>query len=141
VEVPAITLDQLPLPPIGFIKIDAEGHEPDVLAGARQLLTRDRPLIYTEVNVWCLSAFAGHSPGAVVRKLWETFEVGTAEADGTITPLPDCYGFLHDIIAHKAGIADIILRPREGTRMPTLPELTWPEPAVAALLRGRSAVE
>lgn len=135
VSVPAVTLDQADLPPIGFIKIDAEGHEPDVLAGARRLLARDRPLIYTEVNIWCLSAFAGHSPGAVVRKLWDAFEVGNPEPDGSITPLPDSYGFLHDIIANSRGIADIVLRPREGSRMPSLPELTWPEPAVAVLLR------
>jgi hypothetical protein len=76
--------------------IDAEGHDLNVLAGAGRLLARDRPLIYTEVNIWCLSAFAGHSPGALVRKLWEAFEVGKPEKDGQISPLPDAYGFLHD---------------------------------------------
>ena len=133
VDVPAVTLDETDLPPIAFIKIDAEGHEPDVLAGARQLLVRDCPLIYTEVNIWCLSAFAGHSPGALVRKLWEAFEVGKPEADGQISPLPDGYGFLHDTVVHTRGIADIVLKPRKGASMPTLPELAWPEPALAAL--------
>ena len=133
VDVPALTLDETDLPPIAFIKIDAEGHDPDVLAGAGRLLARDRPLIYTEVNIWCLSAFAGHSPGALVRKLWEVFEVGKPEKDGQISPLPNAYGFLHDTIVHAQGIADIVLRPREGVPMPSLPELTWPEPAVAAL--------
>ena len=118
VDVPAVTLDDAELPPVAFIKIDAEGHEPDVLAGARRLLARDRPLIYTEVNIWCLSAFAGHSPGALVRKLWEAFEVGKPEKDGLISALPDAYGFLHDIIVHAQGIADIVLRPRGGYRCP-----------------------
>lgn len=133
VDVPAVTLDGINLPPIAFIKVDAEGHEPDVLAGARRLLARDRPLIYSEVNIWCLSAFAGYSPGALVRKLWEAFEVGKPEKDGQISPLPDAYGFLHDTIVHAQGIADIVLRSRDGVPMPSLPELTWPETAIAAL--------
>ena len=133
VDVPAVTLDEVDLPIVAFIKIDAEGHEPDVLAGARRLLAKDRPLIYTEVNIWCLSAFAGHSPGALVRTLWSAFEVGKPEADGQISPLPDSYGFLHDTVVHARGIADIVLRPRLGMSMPSLPELSWPEPALAAL--------
>lgn len=127
VDVPAIPLDGEGLPRITFIKIDAEGHEPDVLAGARALLARDRPLIYTEMNIWCLSAFAGHSPGALVRTLWHAFEVGKPEVDGRILPLSDGYSFLHDTIVHNQGMADIVLRPRIGVSMPTLPELTWPE--------------
>ncbi len=146
VSVPAVTLDSEALPRIAFIKIDAEGHEPDVLAGARRLLARDRPLIYTEVNLWCLSAFAGHSPGALARTLWRTFEVGKPEADGRVSPLPDPFEFLHDLIVHNGGMADIVLRPREGADMPTLPELAWPEPAVAmarsaASMPGGGAME
>ncbi len=133
VDVPAVMLDDEVLPPIAFIKIDAEGHEPDVLAGARRLLARERPLIYTEVNIWCLSAFAGHSPGALVRTLWQAFEVGKPEADGQISPLPDGYGFLHDTIVHNRGMSDIVLRPRENMPMPSLPELAWPETALAAM--------
>ncbi len=133
VDVPAVMLDDEALPPIAFIKIDAEGHEPDVLAGARRLLARERPLIYTEVNIWCLSAFAGHSPGALVRTLWQAFEVGKPEADGQISPLPDGYGFLHDTIVHNRGMSDIVLRPRENMPMPSLPELAWPETALAAM--------
>jgi len=136
VKVPAVTLDGETLSFIAFIKIDAEGHEPDVLAGARRLLARDRPLIYTEINLWCLSAFAGHSPGALARTLWRTFEVGKPEADGQVSPLWDAYGFLHDLIVHNGGMADIVLRPREGADMPTLPELAWPEPAVALARRA-----
>ncbi len=137
VDVPAMALDGTDFPPIAFIKIDAEGHEPNVLAGAGQLLARDRPLIYTEVNIWCLSAFAGHSPGALVRKLWEAFEVTKPEKDGQMSTLPNAYGFLHDTIVHAQGIADIVLQPREGVPMPSLPELTWPEPALAVLWDAR----
>ena len=133
IDVPAITLDDTAPPDVGFIKIDTEGHEPDVLAGARALLARDRPLIYTEINAWCLSAFAGHSLGAFIRTLFRVFDVGTPQADGRVEPLLDGYGFLHDLIVHNKGMADIVLRPRSDVAMPTLPELAWPEPALAAL--------
>jgi FkbM family methyltransferase len=137
-EVAALPLDSQNLPKISFIKLDAEGHEPNVLAGAKSLLERDRPLIFTEVNVWCLCAFAGHSPGALVRTLWQSFDVAQAEPDGSLTPLPDGYGFLYQTIVHNSGVADIVLRPRPGMSMPTLAELSWPLPAVLAF-RAASA--
>ena len=137
VDVPAATLDDADDMPSGtriaFVKIDAEGHEPDVLAGARRLLTRDRPLVYTEVNVWCLSAFAGHSPEAFVRALWQAFKVSRAMPNGTLVPLPNGYDFIYDVIVNRGGYADVVLRPRKGARMPTLPELSWPEAAIDAL--------
>jgi FkbM family methyltransferase len=73
VEVPAISLDQIDLPRIDFIKIDVEGHEPEVLAGARRLLARDRPFVLMEINIWCLTAYADHNPGTLIRRLWERF--------------------------------------------------------------------
>ena len=136
VEVPAVTLDDAELPsgtPVAFIKMDAEGHEPDVLAGARRLLARDRPLVFTEVNIWCLSAFAGHSPGAFVRALWQAFEVSRPAEDGGLEALEDAYVFLHDTIALHGGMADVVLRPKAGAVMPSLPRLSWPEAALAAL--------
>jgi FkbM family methyltransferase len=63
INVPAKCLDEIELPPISFIKIDVEGHEPEVFAGARRLLARDRPLIFMEINIWCLTAYADHNLG------------------------------------------------------------------------------
>lgn len=36
------------LPPIRLLKADVEGYEADLLRGARQLIARDRPLLYME---------------------------------------------------------------------------------------------
>lgn len=41
-------LDDLPLPDPAFIKIDAQGMEADILAGARTLLTTARPMVIFE---------------------------------------------------------------------------------------------
>ena len=58
VEVPRVTLDGLTSDPVGFIKIDVEGHETDVLLGAGAILKRDRPAILVEAE-------ERHRPGAV----------------------------------------------------------------------------
>jgi FkbM family methyltransferase len=46
--VPVVTLDQVGLPKARFIKIDVEGMELDVLLGAKEVLARDRPVLYVE---------------------------------------------------------------------------------------------
>ncbi|MDH5478821.1 MAG: FkbM family methyltransferase [Nitrospinota bacterium] len=49
-EVKTITLDDLEIKrPVKFIKIDVEGAEPQALAGARETITRDKPVIMSEV--------------------------------------------------------------------------------------------
>jgi FkbM family methyltransferase len=50
VDVPMLCLDEMALEPVGFIKIDVEGHELDVLKGARRLLQRDHPAILVEAE-------------------------------------------------------------------------------------------
>jgi len=41
-------LDQLGLRDVGFIKIDVEGHEIEVLLGSAELIARDRPVLLVE---------------------------------------------------------------------------------------------
>jgi FkbM family methyltransferase len=60
VSVPKKRLDDFDLPPIGFIKIDVEGHEEQVLAGAEGILERDRPNLMIEIE-------ERHNPGAIER--------------------------------------------------------------------------
>ncbi|MFH0952906.1 MAG: FkbM family methyltransferase [Verrucomicrobiota bacterium] len=71
VEVRLRTLDSLlgtEPGPIGFIKVDAEGHELDVLLGAQGTVRRDRPAILVEV------AGDPDAPGAAAGKLFELME-------------------------------------------------------------------
>lgn len=50
VAVETRTLDDLALQDIGFIKIDVEGFEEPVLAGARATIARDRPTLLIEIE-------------------------------------------------------------------------------------------
>ena len=58
VEVPTNCLDNYRISPLGFIKIDVEGHELAVLDGARGTLKRERPMVLIETE-------DRHNPGAV----------------------------------------------------------------------------
>ncbi|MBM3559525.1 MAG: FkbM family methyltransferase [Alphaproteobacteria bacterium] len=46
--VPLVTIDSLELPVCHFIKINADGMESDVVAGAEDTIYRDRPFLYVE---------------------------------------------------------------------------------------------
>jgi FkbM family methyltransferase len=52
VEVPLVALDDLKLPgqPCSFVKVDAEGHEVEVLKGAEALIRTHRPTLYVEAH-------------------------------------------------------------------------------------------
>ena len=50
VAVSAVPLDALQLPPVGFMKIDVEGHELAVLEGACHLIERDAPTVILEAE-------------------------------------------------------------------------------------------
>ncbi len=47
-EVSLVTIDSLNLPALHFLKVDVEGMESDVLAGAQASIRRHRPLMYVE---------------------------------------------------------------------------------------------
>lgn len=48
--VPVVTIDELSLPRVGFMKIDVEGYEERVLRGAEGTIHHDRPVLYVECN-------------------------------------------------------------------------------------------
>ncbi|MEU8955415.1 FkbM family methyltransferase [Streptomyces sp. NPDC048518] len=50
VDVPCVTLDGLGLRDVGFIKIDVDGNELPVLRGAHELIARDRPALFIELE-------------------------------------------------------------------------------------------
>jgi hypothetical protein len=79
------TLDSLRLDALHYMKIDVEGHEPQVLDGAFGTLRRFRPVLFIEVNRGALLR-AGSSSDALVRQL-EAFGYAVAP----LGPIPhDC---------------------------------------------------
>jgi FkbM family methyltransferase len=50
ISVPVMPLDALDLDRVSFVKIDVEGHESSVIAGARATLERDRPVLLVEIE-------------------------------------------------------------------------------------------
>ncbi|MEU6989346.1 FkbM family methyltransferase [Streptomyces sp. NPDC046465] len=50
VDVPCLTLDGLGLRDVHFVKIDVDGNELRVLHGARELIARDRPALFIELE-------------------------------------------------------------------------------------------
>jgi FkbM family methyltransferase len=60
--VPTFRLDDLVDTPIGLLKIDVEGAEARVVAGARKLIEQHRPVVTTELSEAMLEAVSGATP-------------------------------------------------------------------------------
>ncbi|NEB74026.1 FkbM family methyltransferase, partial [Streptomyces sp. SID14478] len=95
-EVPCVTLDELALHDVDFIKIDVDGAELAVLRGARELLGRDRPALFIELE----TRIQPIAP--VVAHLRAQDYEGWVLPSDTWVPLPD-----FDLAAHQRGTAHI----------------------------------
>ena len=60
VTVPRLTLDRFGHDPVGFLKIDVEGHETAVIGGGLRLIERNRPNLLIEAE-------ERHNPGALAK--------------------------------------------------------------------------
>jgi FkbM family methyltransferase len=92
-EVRVVALDAYPLPrPVSFIKLDVEGAEPLVIAGAARLLTEDRPTVLAELHPWQLERVAGMSPGEFLRQVgtlgYRAFHLGAGVVGDAMTDAP-----------------------------------------------------
>ncbi len=52
---------ELPLDRVDFLKVDVEGFELEVLAGAKETLNTYKPIVFLEMNHWCLNIYRGIS--------------------------------------------------------------------------------
>lgn len=107
----AVRLDDLDLGPPAFIKIDVEGFEPNVLAGARQLIFETRPLVLMEFNTWAL-LLHHYDPLTFAVAIWSSFDViGMFHGDRPLPVSRDPQALVHENIKHGS-VTDLLLRPK-----------------------------
>ena len=68
VRTSVLPLDDLGLPQLNFIKLDVEGSEPDVIAGAIETIKRCRPVLFIEFNRGTLKRF-GYTYDDITKQL------------------------------------------------------------------------
>ncbi len=87
---------------VDCIKIDVEGAEGQVLAGARQTLERDRPTVIFEMNCPTLMKAGGDAAAAWNLLEGEGYAFFHLEGDGRLTPLARRpTGFCNVVARHK----------------------------------------
>jgi FkbM family methyltransferase len=113
VNVPCIMLDQFASEVVTGIKIDVEGYEPNVLAGATKVLAL-RPLVYLEVTVWWI-AMRHHDIRSYLDAIWDRSEMLGVAADEKLHAAPISVGdFLFEHVSKHRGVSDLLFRPRES---------------------------
>jgi FkbM family methyltransferase len=98
---------------LDVLKVDVEGGEDAVLAGAGDLLARHRTLVHIEFNLWTIMAVAGANPRRVLENWAAAFPhiVGFGD-DGTPWPLTDqslLMWFLYVTTTNRGGMGDLVL--------------------------------
>ncbi len=118
----SVTLDDYFMPAVRFIKIDVEGYEPNVLAGAAKLLSDNHPLLCMEFNSYAL-LLHHYDPLIFAEALWTICEVVAVCRIDVGFPVPQTGAeFLHMNMTQHQLVSDLLLRPRGG--MPDLATMT-----------------
>ena len=109
---------------VDLIKVDAEGHEPHVLAGAAELIARDRPVVVLEFNLFCLFAFGRANPLDFAHALLTAFDVALLTPDGGEDAAEDnAWRLTAQVMQQHQGVVDLVLRPKPDACVPPLAEL------------------
>jgi len=105
---------------LDLLKIDTEGFEGEVLAGARETLQRLKPLVYLELNAFTMLAYGRRDPLSFLRDLARIYpHVLRVRSSGQglrlehLTGDPDqiALTLLHDNLCYCNGINDLLLVP------------------------------
>lgn len=87
--------------PVSVIKIDVEGYEGPVLRGLPNVLSRDHPIVITEVNPFCLRR-AGWDASTVLTPMLELgytgYRLDAQDARPRLEPLPDPIAETMDVL-------------------------------------------
>jgi FkbM family methyltransferase len=132
VPVPMIAIDgfveaeKLAATRIDLMKVDVEGFEPAVLAGAASTIERCRCPIFMEFNSWCLLTLQNFNPLAFATAVLDAFQVQRIEGEGTLATDADgsVGAFLYRNLFRSGCVDDILIRLKPGRRVPSLDEMT-----------------
>ncbi len=122
---------------LDFIKIDAEGFEPAILAGARDTIKRFKPIIFMEFNSWALYFCHRFDPYTFASALWDTFDVLTADEHGELSPAAngDLHSFFCKNMTAHGCVDDVVLRVRDGKVVPHFAEMVGPTAQLVEQIR------
>ena len=125
VAVPALPIDQFASRKPALVKIDVEGWEPYVLAGARNLMATHRPKVLMEWNTWSLLV-ARHDPIAFSLAIWDSFDILEQYHEEKPKGAPTWdRQIVQDNITAYGSVTDILMRPKAGRVIPTLDEMIY----------------
>lgn len=111
---------------IDFIKLDVEGFEPAVLAGAARTIEASRCPLLMEFNSWCLLTYQNFNPLAFAIALGSAFEVHHVGPEGNPVPVGDgsVGSILYaNLIEHRC-VDDLLIRLKPGATVPPLDAMT-----------------
>ena len=136
-EVPLMKLDQYADQPVAFVKVDTEGYEPCVFAGARGLFSKQKPLVFAEFNAWAL-LLHHYDPMVFSKAIWASFDVlGMYFQDNLVAPATDELSIIGANITAHGSVTDLLLRP--AAHMLALEEMVY-SPEVLRIRRDNEAL-
>ncbi|MGO9343612.1 MAG: FkbM family methyltransferase [Acidimicrobiales bacterium] len=113
--VPTFRLDDLVDEPVGLLKLDVEGAEARVVAGAHELIERHRPVITTELSEAMLEEVSGTTPSEYLSYFHQLgYSLAVLDrSSGKPRPYPTVRDLLLDWQEHYQ-IEDLLLTPAES---------------------------
>ena len=111
---------------IDFIKLDVEGFEPAVLAGAAHAIETSGCPVLMEFNSWCLLTYQNFNPLAFATALAGAFDVHHIGPGGEPVPIGDgsVGSILHaNLIEHRC-VDDLLIQLKPGAKVPPLDAMT-----------------
>ncbi|WP_045837371.1 FkbM family methyltransferase [Hyphomicrobium sp. 99] len=99
--------------PLDLLKLNIEGYEAHVLAGAAETLVRDRPVIFMEFNSVAIAFKAKRSPLSFAETIWKLFDVFEIDEDGEVSTIDARLFVLNNMVRHGC-VDDIVLDLKPG---------------------------
>lgn len=107
-------VDSLKLERLNFVKVDVEGFEHQVLKGGKKTLARFNPVLYLEINSWCLLDHSNTNPLELANYLLQNFKyvyrvIKTPGASSLLERVDSARTLVHDNIVYHGSVDDVVV--------------------------------